>query len=807
MCHSVSVSEEITRASVSGIYPHLAMFNQEGECGTGAVVPWAGKLWVVTYAPHCPKGSTDKLYEITPSLEQNIRPESIGGTPANRMIHKESQQLFIGPYAIRASGDVRVIPYEKLFGRPTGNARHLTDPANKLYTATMEEGIYEVDVNTLEVTELWSDEQKSNGHYAKLPGYHGKGFYMGQGRIVYANNGDHAREALSDPSVPSGVLAQWDGKADAWDVVLRNQFTEVTGPGGISGNEHPESDPIWSIGWDHRSLILMCLDHGQWHRFRLPKSSHSYDGAHGWNTEWPRIRDIGEDMLLMTMHGAFWKFPKSFSSTQTAGIAPRSNYLKVIGDFTRWQIDTGHESGVRIVFGCDDTAKYEFLNKRSAKGMIAAPQSQSNLWFVQPDQLDHFGKLIGHGGVWVNEVVKTAAPSDAFLISGYEHRSLHLSHRGSQPASITMSVDVKGNGKWQDVGTLKVAPGQSVWNDLSTVAEIGDATWMRLTSDQDLVQATAWFELANSDGRSQEADAKFTGLAHSSTKQAIGGLIRARREDKGTMSLAAIDESGADVGYYELDKSLQLKRIEDKALYRYAKDNTAIPSDVLDYDDASIIYTDDQGKRWRLPRAEASMPAQAGWGPARVAREVATERDLFNAGGTFYELPAENAGGFAKARAVATHHRQIHDYCSFRGLFVMTGTDVDASASSHIIRSDDGKAAVWVGAVDDVWKLGKPRGEGGPWLRTNVKADTPSDPYLLTGFDRKTLRLSHASKDAVQFVVQLDVTGHGDWKDYRTFDVPAGETVAYEFPRSHTGYWLRSQVKQDCEATAQLVFD
>ena len=79
--------------NVSGIYPQLAMFNSEGECGTGAVVPWAGRLWVVTYAPHKPSGSTDKLYEITPSLEASIRPESIGGTPANRMIHRESQQL------------------------------------------------------------------------------------------------------------------------------------------------------------------------------------------------------------------------------------------------------------------------------------------------------------------------------------------------------------------------------------------------------------------------------------------------------------------------------------------------------------------------------------------------------------------------------------------------------------------------------------------------------------------------------------------------------------------------------------------
>ena len=78
------------KRQISGIYPHLATFNEEGECGTGAVVPWADRLWVVSYAPHKPTGSTDKLYEITPALEQIIRPESIGGTPANRMIHRES---------------------------------------------------------------------------------------------------------------------------------------------------------------------------------------------------------------------------------------------------------------------------------------------------------------------------------------------------------------------------------------------------------------------------------------------------------------------------------------------------------------------------------------------------------------------------------------------------------------------------------------------------------------------------------------------------------------------------------------------
>ena len=106
-----------------------------------------------------------------------IRPESIGGTPANRMIHRESNQLFIGPYAIDAQRNVRVIPYATMFGRHTANMRHLSDPSGMIYYATMEEGFYEVDVKTLDVKELYRDANKDQGGPAGplLPGYHGKG--------------------------------------------------------------------------------------------------------------------------------------------------------------------------------------------------------------------------------------------------------------------------------------------------------------------------------------------------------------------------------------------------------------------------------------------------------------------------------------------------------------------------------------------------------------------------------------------------------------------------------------------------------
>jgi len=251
------------------------------------VVPWADRLWVITYGPHKPIGSSDKLYEITPDLDLIVRDESIGGTPANRMIHWESNQLFIGPYAIDEKRNVRAISYQDMQGRHTGNARHLFDPLGKIYFATMEEGFYEVDVNSLEPTMLYKDGNNLqdnqvnhdpisvNPENATLPGAHGKGLYSGQGVMVYSNNGEATELALKQFDIEAGVLAEWDGKD--WKVVRRNQFVEVTGPGGIYGNQSPDTDPIWSTGWDHKSVILGVRDHDTWSFYRLPKASYSYD--------------------------------------------------------------------------------------------------------------------------------------------------------------------------------------------------------------------------------------------------------------------------------------------------------------------------------------------------------------------------------------------------------------------------------------------------------------------------------------------------------------------------------------------------
>jgi hypothetical protein len=111
---------------------------------------------------------------------------------------------------------------------------------------------------------------------------------------------------------------------------------------------------------------------------------------------------------------------------------------------------------------------------------------------------------------------------------------------------------------------------------------------------------------------------------------------------------------------------------------------------------------------------------------------------------------------------------------------------------------------LWVGAVDDLWKLGKARGQGGPWKNSAVKSGVPSDPYLMTGYDQKTLFLSHDQPRAVTFRVEVDRTGTGLWRLCKTFTVPAGVRLEHRFPDAFSAYWVRVVTDADCRATAQL---
>lgn len=795
---------ETSYLRISGIYPHLATFNQpaevsdrpnHGECGIGAIVPWADRLWYITYPQHKTTGSNDKLYEVDPEMNLAIRPESVGGTHACRMIHRESNQLIIGPYFIDTKKNVRACDLQELRGRMTAVMRHLTDPANKVYFFDMEGAIYEVDVHSLDVTRLFEKP---------VPGWHGKGGYTAQGRVVIANNGDHSGDhpaykhlLVGGPpeGEEAGVLAQWDG--ETWSIIERKQFTDVTGPGGIHGSPSDDA-PLWAVGWDKRSVILKLLDSGKWYTFRMPKSSLTFDPRHGWYTEWPRIREYAPGQPMMCMHGGMFDFPIGFSAEDTSGIRPLCTHLRYIPDFCHW-------NGA-VVLGADDAS------------MMHNPlcgQGQSNLWFGSPAELRRFGPPAGWGGVWLNDPVTPGEPSAPYLLAGYKDRTMHIVHDADETVRFTIEVDRLGDGQWEQVAELPVESGRYRF---LCIPEDEAGEWIRVSADR-VCRATVFFHGRSPRPETEEGNpfAALGDVTSDTTAGAeiVGGIIRPAAHNRSLQWVRGAEGSvegntgnvPESIVYSEVSLSDDARRlivseeVDDRSeeVLRLGK-----LSPQYEVDDASVLVRDHRGRRFRLPKGAAAFDHWVG--RARAVREVASERFLANIHGTFYEIPRDgNSPDWYRAKPVCSHTKTIVDFCSWRGLVVLTGTRQDALADGHFFADSQGRG-LWFGALDDLWKLGKPRGEGGPWLDTPVQAGEPSDPYMMTNFDRKSLVLSHDAETAVNFTLEVDFAHHA-FHPWRTVTVAAGDEKTLVFPQGYHAHWLRVQADTDCRATVQLTYE
>jgi len=185
------------KTDLSGVIPELAMraSSEFGdiplvECGIGTLMPWADKLWAITYVAHGETtGDGTRLYEIDDELNAEKHPESVVGTFADRMVHEQSDQAIIGPHVIDTSGNVRTFeqllegvyePAEGEDGIETRLAKRLTatmvrleDPENKVYFLTMEGILFEaggpVDVEQVdrvgaEFSRLFSTLSKTSSY-------------------------------------------------------------------------------------------------------------------------------------------------------------------------------------------------------------------------------------------------------------------------------------------------------------------------------------------------------------------------------------------------------------------------------------------------------------------------------------------------------------------------------------------------------------------------------------------------------------------------------------------------------------------
>ncbi|NLO06001.1 MAG: hypothetical protein GX131_09275, partial [candidate division WS1 bacterium] len=144
--------------NISGVFPHLHvtadMVPRRTEAGIGALMPWADRLWMITYPSNPKSGSGTGLYTIDANLKMTKREESVIGVYANRFIHMKTDQMIIGPHIIDPDANVRTIdalaPH-----RLTATMDHLYDPGNMVYFLTMEGLFFECNVETLACEQLF----------------------------------------------------------------------------------------------------------------------------------------------------------------------------------------------------------------------------------------------------------------------------------------------------------------------------------------------------------------------------------------------------------------------------------------------------------------------------------------------------------------------------------------------------------------------------------------------------------------------------------------------------------------------------
>ena len=450
-------TQAIPHHNISGVMPHLAVkaghLPARTETGIGGLMPWANRLWFVTYVAHKRNsGDGTGLFSIDDGMNLTKHPESVVGTYANRMIHRESNQLFIGPHAIDMEGNIRTIaPLVDV--RITATCRHLTDPANKVYMVGMEGEFAEVDVNTLEVRMLADLKQELAMGERCRP--HFKDAYTAHGRVVVANNSYYASDFLRGHS--DGRLAEWDGKV--WTVLERTQFN--TTAGRLAGDL---GEAIYAVGQDRASALLkVFLPSTGWRNYRLPKATHTQD--HAWTTEWPRIREIESERWMLNASGLFYELPSMTYADAVWGLRPVCSHLRIVGDYCSW-------NGLLVMAGDQTTP----INESNAY----VGQPQANLWFGKSDDLWQWGKATGWGGPWWETAVKAGEPSDPFLMTGFEHKCLHVRHDGGDGARVSIQVDFMGQGQWVDYETLTLKGGYAYH-----VFPAGfSAHWVRVVADR-----------------------------------------------------------------------------------------------------------------------------------------------------------------------------------------------------------------------------------------------------------------------------------------------------------------------------------
>lgn len=378
---------------------------------------------------------------------------SHNSTYANRLMIPGMNSIVIGPYVIDAQNNVRTI--EPLLSvRIGGMAEHLQFPDTMVYMLSMDGPLYEVDLVSLKVTQLFDLVQALNipANQGEQP--HFKAAHTMAGQLYVATNTFEEADYLGNQH--GGRLAMWNGSMTSpWVILAETAFHEVTG-------RHNFGRVVFAVGGDEASVILKVIDNGDSsmpsyntavQTYRLPRSTHTHD--HLWTTEWPRIREVESERYLMDAYGGWFELTPFTYGGALWGVRPISTHLRMVPDFAPYR-------GFLVLGGNQVSSIFD--------ANWVTGQSQSGLWFGKTDDLFQLGPVQGWGGPWLRTNVSASEASDPYLMTGYGGKTLHLRvDPGNTPpgtSTITFAIQVDFTGSAGNYQTYNfIEP----WSTITTI--------------------------------------------------------------------------------------------------------------------------------------------------------------------------------------------------------------------------------------------------------------------------------------------------------------------------------------------------
>jgi len=178
---------------------------------------------------------------------------------------------------------------------------------------------------------------------------------------------------------------------------------------------------------------------------------------------------------------------------------------------------------------------------------------------------------------------------------------------------------------------------------------------------------------------------------------------------------------------------------------------------------------------------------------------------LAHIGGILYNLPAHvNPWGTdalvpqgIKPEPICRTRYRIFDFANFRGLLGVAREENFPMAPRSTGQPQSGLDFYRRPQLNN-W--GEPKGWGGVWNGDSVSAGETSDPFLINGFDQKTIHLE--TDTATDYTIQVDPIGDGSWKDYDTVSFSGSGYDTYIM--TGDAVWVRIKSSDAVTATAWL---